>query len=212
MGKKTSEWMLACVAGGTVEQGPLAPWLSGRRGILGTLGTPEKKRKIETRRCKRAPLQALQPLRRAREGRGNARALIRPSGRLAGVIVERHGKRCWSQLGRTVRGALVQLGAFMFTAEKALRRASGARQLRAAPYSAPTALGQRPGHLGLASLGEAPPPLPKECPQEACRSRLSPSVGPGQSGRTVAPRVNPHDGRSPAQPWQGKDYPWQSFG
>lgn len=80
-----------------------------------------------------------------------------------------------------------------FHAETALRRASGARQLRAAPYSAPSALGRRPGHLGLASLGEgAPPPLPKECPKRRlfrsfalCGAR---AVGPHSSAASESAR------------------------
>lgn len=47
--------MLACVGGGTVEQGPLAARLSGRRGDLGNAGDAKEKKKIEHRRWQKGP-------------------------------------------------------------------------------------------------------------------------------------------------------------
>jgi hypothetical protein len=114
--------MLACVGGGTVEQGPLAARLSGRRGgSWERWGRHRKKRKIENRRWQKGhsadSATFAKGSRRAREC-ASADSPRRPFRRRNSGAAR---KRCWSQLGRTVRGALVQLAAVL--AGKALRRA-----------------------------------------------------------------------------------------
>lgn len=55
MGKR-NEGVDVRLAGGTVEQGPLAAWLSGRRGDLGNAGDAKKKKNRKNRRWRKRAL------------------------------------------------------------------------------------------------------------------------------------------------------------
>lgn len=102
-------------------------------------------------------------------------------------------------LGASAHSACTALSALSRSAEPPKQDVKGV--LQGAPHSAVVCLGAMSGASGAGSLGGrclgTYTPLPNDASHAVVGSKIGPLWGSGQSGRTVAPRANPHDGGSP---------------